>query len=301
MEAPLADKLPEMKASQDLISKYIEQGDGQKALNAVESYEKARIKQMEPLMGADGGLRLTEIPDVDATGQPINRSVFVSPQGDLLDLNRQPLNQSVPIDGMVLPPRDGVPQERRIQPMPKAGFGVRPATSPSTRTETQQKLDELALQKAQDEAQSAVVAKASNVAKTQSAIEALKNIRNHPGRWAATGLTSKLPTAPGSNAYDFEQKLEQAKALAGTIGIEAMRGLGAMSEKEFQAATASIAALDKGQKTETIEAELDKLIGFFESRLAATMPDGKSPAGAPPNPSTGAADRLRAIRSQLNQ
>jgi hypothetical protein len=130
MEAPLADKLPEMKASKNLISKYIEQGDGQKALNAVESYEKARIKQMDPLMEHGAGPKLTKIGGTDAFGKPIEQDVFVTPEGGLFDIQGQPLNQPA-ADGMVLPPRDDVPQEqeRRIQPMPQTKLGVRPVRS----------------------------------------------------------------------------------------------------------------------------------------------------------------------------
>ena len=83
----------------------------------------------------------------------------------------------------------------------------------------------------------------------------------------------------GTDAYDFEQKLEQAKALAGTIGIEAMRGLGAMSEKEFEAAKASIAQLSIGMKTESVEKELDKLINLFENKLGKALPDASGPSG----------------------
>jgi GH24 family phage-related lysozyme (muramidase) len=187
--------------------------------------------------------------------------------------------------------------EAQLFATPSTGITAGASKSiPRARTETQQKLDELALQKAEGEAKIAEVAKESNAVKAQSALESLKKIRNHPGRWAATGMSSTLPTLRGTDAYDFEQKLEQAKALAGTIGIEAMRGLGAMSEKEFQAAKDSIAALDKGQKTETVEAELDKLIGLFESKLKAADPAAKEDAARSARES--AAARLRALQGK---
>lgn len=182
----------------------------------------------------------------------------------------------------------------RIQP------GAARATT--TQTPTQIKLDELKLAKAEADAEIAEGTTAGNLAKSQAAIESLKAIRNHPGRAAATGLTSVFPTRPGSEAYDFEQKLEQAKALAGTIGIEAMRGLGAMSEKEFQAAKDSIATLDKGQKTETIEKELDRLIGLFEAKIgqaaAATAPAGSTaPAATTPQDAAAKANADRAAKT----
>ena len=185
--------------------------------------------------------------------------------------------------------------EAQLFATPSTGIAPGAGRATTAQTPTQAKLDELKLAKAEGEAKIAETAGAGNLAKSQAAIESLKAIRNHPGRAAATGFTSVFPTRPGSEAYDFEQKLEQAKALAGTIGIEAMRGLGAMSEKEFQAAKDSIAALDKGQRTETIEKELDKLIGLFESKLGQASANSTTGAGG----DSGAADERAALRARL--
>lgn len=282
MEAPMIGKLPKMDKSEDLITKYLEEGDGTKALNAVEAYESARIKQMEPLLGQPG----KKLAQIGADGGTLD--VFVSPSGAITDLQGNPLNPAAMGDG-VLPPKPadaaGVvpmdqPAERRVQPMP-ANLGFRPAAGALTPAQARKEELEIAKLEADiksSEANAAVAQRAEQkaAAKAQTTLETLREIRNHPGRWAATGKTSYIPSVRGTPAYEFEQKLEQAKALAGTIGIEAMRGLGAMSEKEFEAAKASIAQLEKGQRTETIERELDKLITLFESGLSKT--NGK-PAG----------------------
>jgi hypothetical protein len=169
--------------------------------------------------------------------------------------------------------------------MKEKGF-MAPAVTPGAvggsggRTRVQQALDEANLAKVQGDVEGQKAAATNNKVKAEEALKALREIRNHKGRWAATGKTSYLPTMRGTQAYDFEQKLDKAKSLAGTIGIEAMRGLGAMSEKEFEAAKASIAKLELGMATESIEAELDGIIRLFENKLGAVAPAAGSPAPA---------------------
>lgn len=164
--------------------------------------------------------------------------------------------------------------ERKMQSKGFIQAGASTARQPAPQTPAQIRKDELEVAKLEGDiakqGSDVAIAQRANAAaveKGKQALASLVEIRNHPGRWAATGKTSYIPSVRGSDAYDFEQKLEKAKALAGTIGIEAMRGLGAMSEKEFEAAKASIAQLEKGQKTETVERELDSLIKLFTAKI----------------------------------
>ena len=299
------DKIPALPGLQQRFAQAVEAGDGFGANSVAAEYDAIIKPQVEALVKGQG-FRLSTIGTTLPDGRPGEMNVFVDPTGGVYDIQGGKLNPDAFLppagdDGMVLPPRDDVPQEqpRRTVPMPQGTLGMRPLVSPVERTPTQLRLDELALRKAEAEAKTAEASTAGNAAKVEAALESLKLIRQHPGRDAATGFTSVFPTRPGSDAYDFEQKLEQAKALAGTIGIEAMRGLGAMSEKEFQAAKDSVAALDKGQKLETVEKELDKLIGLFESKLG--KPRSKNPADALTPPSKkiddedDAANQLRAF------
>lgn len=233
-----------------------------------------------------------ELKNIPATvnGQSVELPVLVDPYGGM---------DPVQLDGMVLPPKtapeNATPEELAAATATPAVTLGRQTVSPQDQElktlEIQKTKGEIAGQKAQ--ADQAAASAVKNKAKAESALASLRGIRNHPGRAAATGKTSYLPSIRGGDSYDFEQKLDQAKALAGTIGIEAMRGLGAMSEKEFKAATDSIAALSLGQKTETIEKELDKLISLFETNLATVpLPGGTTPAPAPADPFKAAASRL---------
>ena len=302
MEAPLGDKLPEMKETQDLISKYIEEGNGQKALNAVESYEKARIKQMEPLMGADPGLRLTEIPDVDANGQPINRSVFVSPQGDLLDLNRQPINQTAPVDGMVLPPRNDIPQDqpRRIQPMPNAGLGIRPATSAVT--PTQAKIDEAKLAEIEQNLTKQTDMKKSALAGAQETLKLIDELPTHPGFQEAVGAgfynaVGGIPGVPddftpaGTDKAGAVSKIEKLQAGAFLTAIQQLRGLGALSDAEGKKLEAAAANLNRKQSEE----DFKKSLLDYRRQVERVVQEIQSTT-ATAAPAQSAADRLRALK-----
>jgi len=305
MEAPLGDKLPDMTGTQDLISKYIKEGDGQKALNAVESYEKARIKQMEPLMAADPGLRLTEIPDVDATGQPISRSVFVSPQGDILDINRQPLNPLAPVDGTVLPPRDDVPQEqgRRIQPMPNAGLGIRPAVSAVT--PTQAKIEEAKLAEIEQNLTKQTDMKRSALAGAEETLKLIDELPTHPGFQEAVGAgfynsVGGIPGIPddwtpgGTDKAGAVSKIEKLQAGAFLTAIQQLRGLGALSDAEGKKLEAAAANLNRKQSEE----DFKKSLLDYRRQVERVVNEIKSGTGAPsaaPTPS--ATDRLRAAKA----
>lgn len=309
MEAPLGKRLPDMTGTQELISKYIKDGEGQKALNAVESYEKARIKQMEPLMTADPGLRLTEIPDVDANGQPINRSVFVSPQGDLLDLNRQPINQTAPVDGMVLPPRNDIPQEqqRRIQPMPNVGLGIRPATSAVT--PTQAKIEEAKLAEIQQSLTKQADMKKSALAGAEETLKLIDELPTHAGFAEAVGAgfyrgLGAIPGIPddltpaGTNKAGAVSKIETLQAGAFLTAIQQLRGLGALSETEGDKLQAAAANLNRNQSEEDFKNSL--LI--YRSKVLRVVEELKSTTGegSPGAPTPSATDRTNAATDRIN-
>ena len=74
-----------------------------------------------------------------------------------------------------------------------------------------------------------------------------------PGAGAIAGLI------PGSETYSFNAFFEQLKGNAFLTGIEAMKGLGALSDREGQAATQAIAALDTGMSEKDFRKALHQL------------------------------------------
>jgi hypothetical protein len=69
-----------------------------------------------------------------------------------------------------------------------------------------------------------------------NALDLLSSIRNDPSREIATGKSSVLGKIPGTGAYDFTKKVEQAKSGAFMTAIQQMRGMGALSNAEGQTA-----------------------------------------------------------------
>lgn len=76
----------------------------------------------------------------------------------------------------------------------------------------------------------------------KNALATLDQLMKHPGMTAAVGLPNPFKggfgvgNVPGTSAADFGNLLEQAQGEAFPQAIEALKGLGAMSEKEAEGA-----------------------------------------------------------------
>ncbi len=75
---------------------------------------------------------------------------------------------------------------------------------------------------------------------TGTALRQLNEIRNHPGLEASTGLSSLLPTLPGSDKADFEARMDQLAGGAFLQALQALQGTGQITEKEGEKAEQSI-------------------------------------------------------------
>lgn len=80
-----------------------------------------------------------------------------------------------------------------------------------------------------------------------------------PGFEAAVGLSSITPTIPGGQAADFEVKLEQLQSQAFLTQFDQLRGAGAITEKEGQAAKSALLALDLRMSETAFLRELKKV------------------------------------------
>ena len=96
----------------------------------------------------------------------------------------------------------------------------------------------------------------SDVAKIDSSIEAADKLINHPGFSSAVGLSSALPTRPGSDAADFEAELESFNAKTFLTNVAQMKGLGALTEAEGAKLTAAAGAIRKDMSEEALRNNL---------------------------------------------
>ena len=307
MEAPIIGQLPKMDKSEDLITKYLDEGEGTKALNAVEAYETARMKQMEPLLGAPG-MKLTKIGGTDAAGMPIDIDAFVTPSGDLLDINRQPLNapQGPATQGGLPATPDGatdallpsLDRTRRTVPMPT--IGIRPSGTPTPRTPTQQALDETRLKLAEQEVKTAesTVAKEqstkqASLANAQDAVALIDRLQTHPGFEAAVGTSLTPGFVPATDRKGAEAIIEQLKGQAFLNAIQQLRGLGALSDAEGAKLQQAAARLNADQSEADFKQALNEYKGIVQQGIERLS---KQSGGQPAAPAQSAADRLRALK-----
>lgn len=102
-----------------------------------------------------------------------------------------------------------------------------------------------AIGKAQGEARNALPAAVSRAEET---VGILDKIRTHPGLDSGTGMTGVAMTrVPGTDAYDFDQLRTQAQGTAFLTAIGEMRGTGAISNVEGEAATQAVARMRAAQ------------------------------------------------------
>jgi hypothetical protein len=105
-----------------------------------------------------------------------------------------------------------------------------------------------AIGKGQGEARLALPAAVSRAGET---VGILEKLRAHPGLDAGTGATSLIASrVPGSDAYDFEQLRQQAQGTAFLTAIGEMRGTGAISNVEGEAATQAVGRMKGAQSKE---------------------------------------------------
>lgn len=94
---------------------------------------------------------------------------------------------------------------------------------------------------------------------------------NHPKLEWATGFTSVFPTLPGFKTRDFNLTHQQLKDSLTRDNLDALRGLGAMSERELALIEKSATKLDLGLPEDEYVAELQKieenLKGTFDKAL----------------------------------
>jgi GH24 family phage-related lysozyme (muramidase) len=158
-----------------------------------------------------------------------------------------------------------------------------------------------AIGKGQGEARLALPAAVSRAGET---VGILEKLRAHPGLDAGTGATSPVATRVwGSDAYDFEQLRQQAQGTAFLTAIGEMRGTGAISNVEGEAATQAVGRMKGAQSKEAfLEALGDYervvrtgVINTYrnagleippELMAARPAPGGGAPSAAPGAPSS---------------
>ena len=135
-------------------------------------------------------------------------------------------------------------------------------------------MKKIALQKAQQEQADRVQAKGAQLSAADDALSVLDKAINHPGRLAATGVSSYLGGGiiPGTEGRNFSAVLDQIKGGAFLQAFSNLKGGGQITEIEGKKATDAIARLDTAQSEGEFLQSLKDLKAVMEAgrkRLSA--------------------------------
>ena len=97
-------------------------------------------------------------------------------------------------------------------------------------------------------------------------LSSVDSVLNHPGLNSRVGWQGSLPAVPGTAGADFDSRLDFMKAQLGKMGVELLKGLGAMSEGERDAMTKSFSTIAKTQSETEFKTELNRIKEVFNKQ-----------------------------------
>lgn len=142
------------------------------------------------------------------------------------------------------------------------------------RESNQLKLEELK-QKQADVRQKADIARADRQAAAQGAVDtfstaldSLNEIEQSPGLSKAVGIRSVFPTVPGSDAANFEARLDTFKAQTFLPMVQSLKGMGALSDAEGKKLSDAVGALSPKMSEKAFRDSIGKIRNQLESKLS---------------------------------
>ncbi|HAN5966749.1 TPA: acyltransferase [Escherichia coli] len=142
------------------------------------------------------------------------------------------------------------------------------------RESNQLKLEELK-QKQADVRQKADIARADRQAAAQGAVDtfstaldSLDEIEQSPGLSKAVGIRSAFPTVPGSDAANFEARLDTFKAQTFLPMVQSLKGMGALSDAEGKKLSDAVGALSPKMSEKAFRDSIGKIRNQLESKLS---------------------------------
>ena len=143
----------------------------------------------------------------------------------------------------------------------------------------------------------AVTGESSAVQKAQNAIDLIGQIKNDPALPQITGMIQgQLPPMTQAGT-DLEVKIRQLQGQAFLEAFDSLKGGGAITEREGQAATEAMARLNRAQSVEAYQQALDELQGILrtgQERARTTAARARGETGtAPAAPAAQPSNRIR--------
>ena len=136
--------------------------------------------------------------------------------------------------------------------------------------------------KKEEKAAKETAQKAGVVASFDGALETLDRLATHPGKEAAVGFGGKTTSMiPGTNAAGFASQLETFKAQVFLPQVQALKGMGALSDAEGKKMSAAVGALDQSMKPSEFDAQLG-IIKNDLKKARARVSGGELPTAPSP-------------------
>jgi len=124
-------------------------------------------------------------------------------------------------------------------------------------------------------------AEVSAVDTLDSSIAKVDSLLNHPGFEAAVGMSSAVPSIPGTERANFEAELESFDAALFTSAVKQMRGLGSLSDAEGKRISAAIGAISPRMTEEGMRKSLNTIKAGFELAKSRTNQGATAPTTPP--------------------
>jgi murein DD-endopeptidase MepM/ murein hydrolase activator NlpD len=104
-----------------------------------------------------------------------------------------------------------------------------------------------------------------NLQNVNDALEAVNGLITDPGLSRAVGKSGIFNFIPGSKGADFQARLDRVKSLITLPQLEKLKGLGAMSDREFKTLSDAAAALNPKMSEAAFKTELERVQKALES------------------------------------
>jgi hypothetical protein len=165
----------------------------------------------------------------------------------------------------------------------------------------QQSLD-IRREAADEKKKAAELQKLGVVSSFDSAIDTLDTISKHPGKKAAVGFGgAQLSMIPGTDAAGFAAQLETFKAQTFLPQVQALKGMGALSDAEGKKLTAAVGALSQSMKQSEFDSQVTKIKGDLEAARARANSSLKNAPNAPAPTTPVATKRFNPQTGQLEE
>jgi hypothetical protein len=104
-----------------------------------------------------------------------------------------------------------------------------------------------------------------------TALGTIADLKTSPGLRKAVGFNSAFLTVPGTDAADFEAKLDTFKAQTFLPMVQSMKGMGALSDAEGKKLTDAVGALSPKMSQAEFIKSLDRIEGQLQGKLTAAQ------------------------------